>query len=156
MSQETKRQEVEQMGVFFEHSGFSPMVGRVFSFLLLAEPPHKSFDEIREFLQASKSAISTSLNTLMDRGLVHYITFSGDRKRYFRVNIHEFLEHSKNKIRSTAEINDLLERILKLRVDSDHRDFNKGLAEVLDFMRFFQTRSIQIIEDWEAQRKNTD
>jgi len=47
---------VEKMGVHFEQSGFSPMTGRVFAYLLLAEPAQKDFNEIPNFLDVSKSA----------------------------------------------------------------------------------------------------
>ncbi|MCB0644256.1 MAG: hypothetical protein KDC44_21580, partial [Phaeodactylibacter sp.] len=70
------KQKVEQIGVQFEMIGMPPMNARVFAFLLLAEPPHQDFYSIQEFLSASKSSISNSLNKLMTEGVVDYMTFS--------------------------------------------------------------------------------
>ncbi|MBL7776380.1 MAG: hypothetical protein JNK89_10290 [Saprospiraceae bacterium] len=60
---ERVREKVERMGVFFERSGFAPMTGRVFAYLLVCDPPHKDFFAIQEFLQASKSAVSNALTS---------------------------------------------------------------------------------------------
>jgi len=76
-----RKEHIERVGLFFEKSGFPRMVGRVLGYLLIAEPPHKTFNEIQEYLQASKSSISTSLQFLLNQGLVGYFTLPGDRKR---------------------------------------------------------------------------
>src|ERR1044071_9320383 len=79
-------EKVEKMGVMIEQMGHAPVPGRIVSYLMLSEPPYRGFYEIQEFLKASKSSISTALNQLMQAGVVNYITFSGDRKRYFQIN----------------------------------------------------------------------
>src|SRR6476620_1982010 len=79
-------EKVEKMGIMIEQMGRAPVPGRIISYLMLSEPPYRDFYEIQEFLKASKSTISTALNQLMQAGVVNYITFSGDRKRYFQIN----------------------------------------------------------------------
>lgn len=143
------QQKVEEMGIFFEKQGLTPMHGRVFAYLLLAEPPQKDFYEIQEFLKASKSAISNALKYLMNEGMVDYITFSGDRRRYFRVNHKTWLEMYKERIRGLSTFRNLLEDVLQERSSSRHLDFNDQLKEMLDFQTHIADGIEKLIDDWD-------
>ena len=90
------KQRVEDIGVVYEQFGKTPIASRVFSFLLLSEPSHKTFDEIREFLKASKSAVSNAINSHLQDGTINYKTFSGDRKRYFYLDLENWRNMLKN------------------------------------------------------------
>lgn len=143
---------VEEMGIVFEKAGLTPMHGRVFAFLLLAEPPYKDFYEIQEFLKASKSAISNALKYLMDQGMVDYITFSGDRRRYFRVNHKTWLERYKDSMRSIATFRNLIEEVLQVRQNSKHLDFNEKLESMLDFQTHIANGLEDLIASWEEKQ----
>ena len=146
------KRKVEEMGVFFEQAGHSPMNGRVFAYLLLSEPPYRDFYEIQEFLGASKSAISNALNGLMDKGAVNYMTFSGDRRRYFKVNTEGWLNTTKEQVKQVTHLKKLIEAVLEERADSKHLDFNEGLQEIIDFYTFLGAEMEQALAKWEAQR----
>lgn len=150
-----KKQEqmVERMGVHFEKSGFTPMHGRVFAYLLLAEPPYKDFYEIQNFLKASKSAISNALKFLMDKGMVSYITFSGDRKRYFRVDTEGWLNAIKETILRTAVLQKLVKDVLDSRSDSKHLDFNQELEQMTDFFQRLDETLLTFMNKWEEENK---
>lgn len=148
---EKKKQKVEELGIFFEQAGFAPMSGRVFAFLLLSEPPYRDFYAIQEFLAASKSSISNALNTLMGKGIVDYITFSGDRKRYFRVNPEGWLDATKERIKKVSQIRNVIEEVLEERSDTEYQDFNKGLKSVVDFLSYFSEELEHISARWEAK-----
>lgn len=150
---EVVQQQVEKMGVFFEKIGLSPMSGRVFAFLLLGEPPHKDFYEIKDFLKASKSSISNALKDLTNNGVVDYITFSGDRKRYFRVNTKKWYALIKGQEEKRIELNNLLEEVLAFRADSKHFAFNAALQDIIDFQTYLAEGLAQLIEKWEEQKK---
>ncbi|PRX99267.1 hypothetical protein CLV24_1623 [Pontibacter ummariensis] len=75
--------QTERIGVTLEKSAIPPLAARIMALLLVAEPPYCSFNTIMEALQASKSSAGPSLNLLLREGIVDYITFPGDRKRYF-------------------------------------------------------------------------
>ena len=64
------RECIEKFGVYYKKTGHQPMVGRLMAYLMLAEPPQKTFEEIVEFLVSSKSAVSNTLNMLMYMGIV--------------------------------------------------------------------------------------
>ena len=148
---------VENMGIFFEKSGISPVSGRVFAFLLLSEPPYQDFYSIQDFVKASKSSISNALNYLIGQGNVDYITFAGDRKRYFRVNSESWL----NKFKSTfsdqlAPFGILLERILEQRKDPEYAEFNDGLREILSLLNFIVAEFPMLVKKWEDSRVDSE
>ncbi|GJM35052.1 MAG: hypothetical protein DHS20C18_40530 [Saprospiraceae bacterium] len=142
---------VEEVGVLMEQRGMSPMPGRVLAFLLLSEPPYRSFYDIQEFLAASKSAISNSLQKLMDSGIVDYITFSGDRKRYFRVNLKKWMEVSKNDFSKIREIEAFFKKTLALRKDTKFLEFNEEIERLLEFHQFMAAKIPHLIEEFEKR-----
>lgn len=146
------RKKVDKMGIFFEKTGLTPMDGRVFAYLLLAEPPYKDFYDIQDHLKSSKSAVSNALNHLMDIGIVDYIKFSGDRKRYFRVNHKMWLEDYKTRIRQIGIFRDMIEEVLEERHDSRHLDFNDQLREMLSFQTHISEGVEQLIQSWEEAK----
>ena len=149
--EDRKKEKVEAMGVFFEKSGYTPMMGRVFAYLLLAEPPYQPFDAITEFLVASKSAISNALNFLMKQNMVDYVTFSGDRKRYFRVNMVQWMNQTKTWSKQVTEVNGLLKEVLEERADTKHPKFNDGLQEMIDMNEYFAKGLEEMLAKWEAK-----
>lgn len=149
---ENIRKKVEEMGVYFEKSGLTPMHGRVFAYLLLGEPPYKDFYEIQEFLQASKSAISNALKFLQSENLVDYITFSGNRRKYFRVNMDGWLKNSKLRIRQATTLKDIVVGVLEERANSKHLDFNEKLETMIDFHTELADVLERFIDNWEKKK----
>ena len=142
---------VEQLGIAFERLGHSPMNARVVGFLLLAEPPYKDFYEIRDFLAASKSSISNALNYLMNEGTVDYLTFSGDRRRYFRINPDNWLSNLKRQTQQMGQMRGILEQVLAERADTEYIEFNDGLQEIIDFQNFIAQGIELMIRKWEER-----
>lgn len=76
---------VEEVGVQFELDAGTPrMVGRVFGWLLVSEPPEQSAAELAERLQASKGSISTATRVLLRIGLIERVRLRGERFDRFR------------------------------------------------------------------------
>ncbi|HOY07447.1 MAG TPA: hypothetical protein PLO67_18690 [Saprospiraceae bacterium] len=144
-------QKVEEMGVFFERLGRAPMSGRVLAYLLLSEPPHQDFFEIQAFLKASKSAVSNALNYLMQEGTIDYITFSGDRRRYFRINPTGWLNNLKNGLRQVTILRHLLEGVLHERTHSAYPAFDEELKKIVAFNVFIAEGIERNIAEWERQ-----
>ena len=149
----TKQKErmVEEMGVFFENQGLAPMHGRVFAYLLLSEPPHKDFYDIQEFLKASKSAISNALRFLLDRNLIKYITFSGDRRRYFQINMEGWMAANTERILQTNTMNRLLEDVLEARSEDKFVEFNEQLKTMKKFHTSLAEVLNTFIEKWNKE-----
>lgn len=148
-----KQQQVEKMGIFFEKLGYSPMAGRVFALLLIAEPPYMDFYAIQDFMKASKSSISNALKILSQSGIVDYITFSGDRKRYFRVNTKNWFEILKEREQKGTEWIGMLDEVMEIRADSKDLAFNENLEKIIDFQVYMTKGMQELIEKWESQHE---
>lgn len=155
-SLEFKKKKVEEIGVAFDKTHLPPMIGRVLGFLILADPPYQTFYAIQEFLGASKSSISHALNMMMTKGIVEYVTFPGDRKRYFKINVENWLEQAKCKMTDFAEVDRVLMDALGLRDANKHKEFNEGLSKIFDFHLFMSREMPKLFEKWERLQMGGD
>lgn len=150
---------IEKIGVRTEKMGFSPLAGRLFGALLLADPPYMTFEELCEYLSASKSSISTNLNLLMKNGvcMIEYFTLPGDRKRYFRISVKNWMAHL-DKIPDEFEYsNQMLSEILEYRKEHKlEEQFTQDLEQILSFYKFILKKLPLLIEEWEqlSQQQN--
>ena len=108
-SQNQLAEKVEKIGIMIEQMGQPPIPGRIIAYLMLSEPPYRDFYGIQEFLKASKSSVSTALNQLMQAGVVNYITFSGDRKRYFQIDTKGLVNVMKQQYKQGQLLNDMIQ-----------------------------------------------
>ena len=144
--------EVERMGKYFESSGLTPMAGRVFALLMLAEPPYLEFFNIQEALQASKSAISTAIKILhQQQRLIDYRTFPGDRKRYFYVDFDNWMRVTRERIAATAQFKQVLERVLSLRDPERDVAFDDDVRRMVHFYEFLDERLRAAMAEWEKR-----
>lgn len=103
-----KEKLVESMGVHFERLfNLPPLAARIYILLLLSDREGLSFEEIRDFMDASKSSVSANINLLLQGERIDFLTKPGDRKRYFKpsprfLNIR--LEESLRLLQKEAEI----------------------------------------------------
>lgn len=151
-SEARKKELIEKVGVSLEQIGFQRMVGRTLGYLMVSEPPYKTFNEIQEYLQASKSSISTSLQFLLKQGLVAYFTLPGDRKRYFKFNAESWLDLIKKEVCQFTMFRKLLLECLELR-SNESPAFNQALEEIADLYAFFEKEMPALIERWEESKK---
>jgi DNA-binding transcriptional regulator GbsR (MarR family) len=82
---DSERSFIEEVGVVFEQTGLPRMAGRLFGWLLIADPPHQSPAELAEVLQASKGSISTTVRLLTQSGFIERYVIPGSRHDYFRL-----------------------------------------------------------------------
>ena len=154
MNEQQSQEIVEELGIILESMGLSPIASRVFGFLLVAEPPYQDFYTIQAFVKASKSSISNALNFLMNSGRVDYITFPGDRKRYFKVNPEKWLYAIRYESNRLTPFNDMLKKILLHRSKTEYIEFNDGLKEMLAFLEFFDREWPLMLAKWEKTRNS--
>ncbi|MFN7013381.1 MAG: GbsR/MarR family transcriptional regulator [Bacteroidia bacterium] len=144
---------IEKIGVHSEKAGLTPAVGRIFAYLMIADPPEKSFEEIYQYLQMSKSAVSNGLNALLQHGLIDYITHMGDRKRYFHINTKGWMEQTKKQIEGQEQLQPLIKEVLKSR-SNKYPEFNKALEEIIAFHDYMREEIKIAIKKWEKKYKN--
>jgi DNA-binding transcriptional regulator GbsR (MarR family) len=82
---DSERNFIEEVGIVFEQTGLPRMAGRLFGWLLVAEPPYQSPAELADVLQASKGSISTTVRLLQQSGFIERYVIPGSRHDYFRL-----------------------------------------------------------------------
>ncbi len=152
MEEKKVKDMVERIGIVCDKDGMPPLAGRMVGFFLLAEPPHKTFDELTEFLQASKSAISTTLRFLEGQGMVEYITFSGDRKRYFRLSVESWGNVILSKMDFLKMMRERIAAVLEIRSDA-YPEFNLGLKSMHALYDIFLDGMPILMQKWEEKVK---
>jgi len=147
-----KKELIERIGVFHEKFGFQPVAARIYGLLLVSEKTELTFDEIREELMVSKSAVSTALNLLMSMKQVDYITRPGDRKRYFKSNLGKWKTFMRELINFAQNYGDLFKEVQSVRGNTDP-EFNKTIEELTDFIDFIINSFPDLMKNWELSRK---
>ncbi|GAA0894524.1 hypothetical protein GCM10009122_42050 [Fulvivirga kasyanovii] len=145
-----KAQFIEEAGVLVEKKGFSPVVARILSLLLVSDPEEMNFYEIEEALQASKSAVSNGLNYLLDKNYIEAHTNTGDRKRYFRLNFKAWVEVLKSISEEYRGYREILDKALVLRPDK-FNETNSQLSKIRDLYQLYEERLPVILSEWEAR-----
>ncbi len=115
---------IEQIGREHEREGFQPVTARILGLLMVMDKEEYTFEEIVEEMQISKSSASTALKNLEIRGIVEYITYPGDRKRYFRFvsgEIDGLIDEMENKLKRNLVI---INQIIELKKDPNSRNSN--------------------------------
>ena len=149
---EKQKAVVEQVGISYEKIGMQPAAARVMGLLYVADKPELTFDEITDCLQISKSATSNAINLLLQTEQIEYTTFSGDRKRYFRLKISNWRESFAKKIEGMTSFNVLLRQVLEVRTPQT-TEFNDSLEELINFLDYINRQLPKLLQDWENSKK---
>ncbi|WP_299700653.1 MarR family transcriptional regulator [uncultured Pontibacter sp.] len=148
---EKQRELIEQIGIYHENNGFQPAVARVVGLLLVCDKPELTFEEISEALNISKSATSNALNMLLNTGHIEYTTFSGDRKRYFRIKSSNWRELFAKKMEDLSHLNSLLKRVLEVR-KRENPVYDTKLNDFISFLDYMKAQMPRLIEEWEKSK----
>ncbi len=148
---EKQRELIEEFGIYQENNGFQPAVARVMGLLLVSNRAELTFDEISETLNISKSATSNALNMMLNTGHIEYTTFSGDRKRYFRIKSSNWQELFSRKMEDLSVLNALLKRVLEVR-KRENPIYDAKLKDFISFLDYVKTQLPRLMADWEKTR----
>ena len=135
-----------------EKAGIQPVAGRIVGLLYVSDRPELTFDEIRETLCISKSATSNALNLLQQLNRLDYITFSGDRKRYFRLKLSRWRDLITKEIDSITDFANLLQEVVTERT-KDTPEYNQSISELADFLKYLHVELPRLLQRWEESRK---
>lgn len=138
---------IERFGVIQEGMGLSPASARVDALLTVADSVDLTFDQIREALELSKSATSNAINNLLMLKRILYKTKPGDRKRYFQTRLGQWKNTFIDSISGLTEYNEVVKEILENRT-KETKQFNSQLKDFTEFIEYYQTESIKIINNW--------
>ncbi|MBQ5539587.1 MAG: ArsR family transcriptional regulator [Bacteroidales bacterium] len=134
-----QRELVETMGRLTNQGGGTSLAGRIVGLLSFLDKEEFTFEEIVDELKISKSSVSTTLNHLMETDKIEYITYPGDRKRYFRLKINtrkQFLQAMKRHIEKMEKLNRMA---LELKKDKESRTA-KNISAMLEGLTFWKSQ----------------
>ncbi|RUT79161.1 GbsR/MarR family transcriptional regulator [Ancylomarina longa] len=111
---------VEKFGNFMEkQENLAPIAARIFATLFIDKENGETFEELVNFLGASKSTISTNLNHLTKAGMIVYHTKPGDRKKYYTLSPVGFLARLEEKVDQYKTEHQLVEEIIVFKSKSN-------------------------------------
>ena len=131
-----QRELIERIGRNNERDGFQPVTARILGLLTVMDKEEYTFDEIVDEMQISKSSASNALRNLELRGVIEYVTYPGDRKRYFRFvsgDINEIIAEIEKRMQQKLHI---MQQIIELKKNPNSRNA-KFLKNVLEGINFF-------------------
>lgn len=148
-SERLKKQKelIEFIGRQNEKEGYQPVTARILGLLMVMDKEEYTFEEIVEEMKISKSSASNALKNLELRGVIEYVTYPGDRKRYFRFvsgDITTVITDIEKKMQQSLVT---IQQIIELKKDPNSRNtqFLKtvtvGLKFFIEQLNEFKTRS---------------
>lgn len=143
----------EEVGIAFEQTGLPRMAGRILGWLLVADPPHQSMEQLTTALKASKGSISTMTRLLIHHGLIERVSLPGVRHDYFRL-CSDAWQHMIGR-GLTGEIRmfrQLAERGLRLLSDKTPVT-RTWLEEMLDVYAFLEKEFPALLDRWEREHQ---
>jgi DNA-binding transcriptional regulator GbsR (MarR family) len=141
----------EEMGIFFEKTGFPRMAGRIWGWLLICDPPEQTAAQIAEALQASRGSVSTMTRLLQIWG-VERIGIPGTRGGFYRIRSDGLLRLLETERQMFAEIRQMSERGLNT-LKNEPPKVRARLMEGRDLFAFVEREYPLLIEKWKKQRK---
>jgi DNA-binding transcriptional regulator GbsR (MarR family) len=139
---EKQRELIETIGRFLEKQGYQPVAGRVLGLLMVMDKEEYTFDEIIKEMKISKSSASAALKNLELREAIEYVTYPGDRKRYFRISfadINIIFEAAEKKFKAASDIIDV---IICLKKNPNSKNANL-LKNISDGTKFFLSQLVE-------------
>ncbi len=139
---------VESYGLFMEkQEKLAPIAARIFATLLIDKENGSTFEELVNFLGASKSTVSTNLKTLQKTEIITYHTKPGDRKKYFTLNPVGFLARINESIKMYRIEQKLLIQVREYKqlANQTSKDKNYTIDHDMPYLDFL-TNTINLLE----------
>lgn len=140
---ESYREKIEQHAVTMEKLGTSPAASRVLIYLMFCESG--TFEDMVDYFKLSKSAVSNALKYLSSVGLVDFKTVGGKRKRYFYVDVYNWISeiYLSRRFKLFSELVDDISLVKK-----KEGNFRKDLDDISVFYKLLLVEMPIIIERW--------
>jgi DNA-binding transcriptional regulator GbsR (MarR family) len=154
-AQATRQKEfVEEVGIVFEQTGLPRMGGRILGWLLIADPPHQSMEQLTEVLMASKGSISSMSRMLIQIGLIERVSLPGVRHAYFRLRPDAW-EHMirRGLVDEISMVRHLAERGLDLLAEK--MVTRTWLEEMRDVYTFLEEEFPTLLKRWEKHHQRS-
>lgn len=143
---------VEEVGMMFEAVGLPRMAGRIFGWLLIANPPHQSMGDLVKVLQASKGSISTMTRLLIQISLIERVSLPGQRRDYFQIKPHAWSQLTQQRMTQITAFRQLAERGLNLLSDQPPQ-LRQRLQEMRDIHAFLEKEMPLLDQRWQQEQR---
>ncbi len=130
--------------------GMPRMMGRVFAWLLVCDPPEQTAAQLSEALDASKGAISGATGMLVRSGLVDRLHIRGERADRFRLRPGAVDEQMRDQGAATARAL-FAQGLEALAGEPPAR--RARLEEFEAFYAWWQSRSPALVDEWHQYKR---
>ncbi len=145
-------QYVEDVALFFEAGGLPRIAGRIFAYLLVSDPPHRTAAELAEAIGASKGSISTMTRLLLNAGLIERVAIPGERATYFCADSTGFERRFEASTATLGAFLPIADRGLAL-LKGESAERRRPLRELRELHAFFHEEMPRLLEKWRRQQK---
>lgn len=143
---------IEDAGLMFDEWGLGRTPGRIIGYLMIADPPYKSMNDITEQLSMAKSTISIGLRLLTNYGFIEKFSVPGERADYYRLDHSFFPKGVAVKVQAMKSFRDLIGKAMEIvGEENDHR--NEALLEMYEMYDWLEAKFPQLFEEWENEWK---
>ncbi|MCU0569164.1 MAG: MarR family transcriptional regulator [Oculatellaceae cyanobacterium Prado106] len=142
---------VEEVGLMFELAGLPRMSGRIFGWLLIAEPPYQSNTDLAEGLHASKGSISTMTRMLIQLGLIERVSLPTERRDYFQIKPHAWSQMTRQRMAQITAFRQLAQRGLDM-LATEPPHIKRRLQEMHDIHAFLEKELPLLDERWKEEQ----
>jgi DNA-binding transcriptional regulator GbsR (MarR family) len=139
------RETIEEAGKVFENFGFTPMQGRIIACFTVSDPPEKTFDQLVQYFNASKSSVSNSLNYLLQNKIIDYKTIASDRKRYFYLTDSFFVVYFVRVLENVTKLKEYAYRIVSMRTP-EYPEANEKILKWIENANRFQESIGEVLD----------
>lgn len=142
---------IEKIGVFFEGQGRTPVEARIVALFLVGDQLEMTLEDMQQALNISKSSVTNAINVLLLTQQIDYVTRPGDRRKYYKSKIEQWLAHAEGHMEKALQGKALLKEALDQRTAST-KGFNSALKELIEFMEFMQTQHQDLFAKWKKHK----
>lgn len=143
---------IEELANVNERLGSQPAMSKILGLLTMSDETELTFDQIKDTLELSKSAVSQSLNQLLMLKKISYKTKIGDRKRYFHVPVVDWDKHILEQFNGVATLVTVYKKVLAVR-SPDTVEFNQNLAKMTEFLSLVHNQVISLYQKSQKETK---
>ncbi len=143
---------IEEFAHVNETLGLQPAMSKILGLLVVSDDPELTFDQIRDTLALSKSAVSHALSHLLASKRVSYKTRIGDRKRYFHLRVADWDAQILEQFNGISSLIAVYKKVIQMRTDKT-TDFNEGLGKMTDFLTMLHNQVVASYQKYQSERK---
>ena len=147
---------VDRVGLFFELTGGTRTLGRIYGWLLICDPPEQSLTSLAETLSVSKASVSTVARQLQDGGMIERLP-NATRQHHYRVTPGGFTAVMRVQMSRMGLGIDAADFGLSI-VDEDLKEQRERLEDFRDFCAFsakyFREEFMQKWIEYRESRRN--